>query len=724
MHRSIYVLWVLFNLLIGPFQLATGQQLSWEQVPIPEGGSFLTLEAGPSGILYATTHHSIYRSINQGQTWETIHDGILPSEIHSFVISKEEDLFVVTNGGTFSWMFNALFYSKDKGDSWEEIDLPFSSNQVGGIDVDAQGDIWLGTHYNELYRSTNEGLAWERIETNELFGVGYHGLLKAMPDGTLFSTTNTMFRSTDKGNTWELAHSGLVSDHYQFFFDLIRHPSGALFTRSTNGLFRSLNNGSSWEPVSATGESQPGGSGAYVTDIDITPEGNLLAFLGGIGLAQSSDLGDTWEPVIDSTQANIGSATLTQLAVSPDGILYGTAGPLVYSSEDQGNTWATHQTGLREWNIHSIPTYQDYLFIGAAPLNGIYRSADQGATWTHFDEGFDDTSASTMQVNKDGVLFAASRISGIYRSEDLGETWVPIREGMLEPENDHITIIELTVFGNQLYAKTNRGRYISHDAGDSWVPSPYSFHLTDIVQRTDGSLLAHYLSRLYDSNDEGQTWKEVENSINLEVRSLATTEQNIIYAGTRTKMLRSNDGRTWEALNTTPSFTNDLAINSLGHLFVSTEDSVYYSKDEGKSWNTLNQGLRGLPLHTLTITDSGYLFGATYRAGLIRTTLSTEPNNVSTDIPGDLPESLSLAPAYPNPLQGSAQIQFELPTRMQATLRVYNTLGQQITVLAEGMHEAGSHTYVFSSEGLPSGVYFYRLEAGSQRTTQKVLVVR
>lgn len=189
-------------------------------------------------------------------------------------------------------------------------------------------------------------------------------------------------------------------------------------------------------------------------------------------------------------------------------------------------------------------------------------------------------------------------------------------------------------------------------------------------------------------------------------------------------MLRSEDGKTWNTLNASPSFTNDLAINSQGHLFVSTEDSVFYSKDEGESWSILNSGLRGLPLHTLAVTDSGYLFGATYRAGMIRTNVSTQSDNVSIEPPGIAPESFSLSPAYPNPFRGTVQIQFELPSRTQAALRVYNVLGQQVTVLAEGVHEAGSHTYTLSSEGLPSGIYFYHLEVGSQRVTQRVMLVR
>ena len=58
------------------------------------------------------------------------------------------------------------------------------------------------------------------------------------------------------------------------------------------------------------------------------------------------------------------------------------------------------------------------------------------------------------------------------------------------------------------------------------------------------------------------------------------------------------------------------------------------------------------------------------------------------------------------------------------SLAVYNTLGQQVTVLQNGEQEAGYHDVKFDASTLPSGVYFYRLQAGSYVETRKLCLVR
>jgi hypothetical protein len=79
---------------------------------------------------------------------------------------------------------------------------------------------------------------------------------------------------------------------------------------------------------------------------------------------------------------------------------------------------------------------------------------------------------------------------------------------------------------------------------------------------------------------------------------------------------------------------------------------------------------------------------------------------------------------YPNPFNPSTTIRYALPQPSHVTLTVFNTLGQQVTTLVNGEAEAGYHAVQFDAARLPSGVYFYRLQAGAFVKTRKLCLVR
>lgn len=79
-----------------------------------------------------------------------------------------------------------------------------------------------------------------------------------------------------------------------------------------------------------------------------------------------------------------------------------------------------------------------------------------------------------------------------------------------------------------------------------------------------------------------------------------------------------------------------------------------------------------------------------------------------------LPDQIVLEQNYPNPFNPSTSIRFSLPASETVTLRVFDSLGRTVvTLLDQKLHAAGTHTVQFNAEGLASGVYLYRLEAGS-----------
>jgi len=90
----------------------------------------------------------------------------------------------------------------------------------------------------------------------------------------------------------------------------------------------------------------------------------------------------------------------------------------------------------------------------------------------------------------------------------------------------------------------------------------------------------------------------------------------------------------------------------------------------------------------------------------------------------EIPIEFSLSQNYPNPFNPSTVIRYGLPERAHVRLEVFNLLGQSVAVLVDAEKEAGWHEVELGGSEYSSGVFFYRLEAGSWVMTKKLLMLR
>jgi hypothetical protein len=88
------------------------------------------------------------------------------------------------------------------------------------------------------------------------------------------------------------------------------------------------------------------------------------------------------------------------------------------------------------------------------------------------------------------------------------------------------------------------------------------------------------------------------------------------------------------------------------------------------------------------------------------------------------PGTFSLFQNYPNPFNPQTTIGYSLSHRSQVTLAIFNTLGQQVATLVNGDIDAGYHSVQFDGSNLASGIYYYRLHAGTFVETRKLLLIR
>ena len=87
-------------------------------------------------------------------------------------------------------------------------------------------------------------------------------------------------------------------------------------------------------------------------------------------------------------------------------------------------------------------------------------------------------------------------------------------------------------------------------------------------------------------------------------------------------------------------------------------------------------------------------------------------------------KTFSLSQNYPNPFNPTTTIQYSIPRQSFVTIKIYDILGKEITTLVNERKSAGNHSVNFNASDLPSGVYFYRMQAGSFVSTKKFVLLK
>jgi hypothetical protein len=90
----------------------------------------------------------------------------------------------------------------------------------------------------------------------------------------------------------------------------------------------------------------------------------------------------------------------------------------------------------------------------------------------------------------------------------------------------------------------------------------------------------------------------------------------------------------------------------------------------------------------------------------------------------NIPRSFSMYQNYPNPFNASTTIKYNLNETGNVVIDIYNLLGSKIATLQNGQQPAGNHQVIWEAQGVSSGTYFYKIQAGDQSETRKMVLLK
>ncbi len=654
---------------------STNYGVSWSEV-----NSSLTLCFASIGSnIFAGTDAGVITSTDGGNTWTAPNSG-MPYYITTFAV-KDTILFAGTGQ-------NGIFRSTNNGISWTAVNngLGDFQNEVLALAVIGT-NIYAGTA-SGLCLSTDNGNNWSTIVADNLTSLQFINCIAGTGSTIIVGTPGGILLSTDNGNAWGSANTGLSSG--TSIFSILVNNSD-FFIGTTSGVYISTNNGGSWTSAGSGLPVSP--SQVYFVTVDSNGAGgtNLYAATNS-GVYISSNNGSNW------TTANNGTvgSNVRSLTGSGPYIYAAIQGSPIFVSTNYGSTWyAASDSGLGSVFIQNLTLIDSGLY--AMTNSGLFLSSNKGGKWISLSDGILDTTYPWSLVQSGPNLVLSTQIYGIYYSSNDGASWQ--KASGFNPQSAAF----MSVFGSDLFSESGNGISLSTNNGENWV------ELNDTL------------------TNEGYF---------VGVESFATT---LIAVNEPTPIYNSNipppgglyqstdNGKTWTLFTQigSPIYNSNIdALFIFGfYNFIVAGNEVYVSMDKGNTWTNINDGLPGNAILSIYVNDSS-VFAGIYGSGLWRLPLSDIITAVKRPIVPSFLKSFFLWQNYPNPFNPSTIIDYDIPKLSHVTINVYDLLGRKVKTLVDTEKLPGHYQVTFNASRMPSGVYFYRITAGTFVQTKKLMVIK
>lgn len=411
------------------------------------------------------------------------------------------------------------------------------------------------------------------------------------------------------------------------------------------------------------------------------------------------------------------SPTEAWILTSSGKLLHTTNGGAVWNvvvAEPTDTIWTLSDPAMNM--VFTSPTQGWFIATRGSALwqtNGavIYRTTDGGATWSRRDvAGWNMGAALRFVDPNNGWAFVGNfnfgnlTESAILRTTNGGADWTTA----------------VVIPG----AVTKLPFFVSPTTGYAIAVSPSSATVPDSIWKT---------------TDGGVTWQGVYGTgAPGRYNGLFFSDDNNGWVvGDRAKILHTtNGGTTWSVVTNLPIDTSyysdavfflDAQRGWIGTKRNSPTNDVYvlHTTDAGVSWR-----LQPTPLSNQWGTNqifsihfidalNGWL---TADSGKICRT--TTGGLVAVEEQNAVPSAFVLEQNYPNPFNPSTTIRFDIPAAGLVTLTVFDVLGRKVATLVNEELSAGTYSTTYSAQGLASGVYLYRLQAGPFVQMRKMTLMR
>ncbi len=375
----------------------------------------------------------------------------------------------------------------------------------------------------------------------------------------------------------------------------------------------------------------------------------------------------------------------------------GTASAVVLRTIN-GGTWTNVTSNITAtlplYNIWGVDANTALVTGSSAAATFVYKTTNGGANWTQvFTQALGFIDAIWMSDANNGFMYgdpvpAAGGRWSLWRTTNGGTNWDSTGCYLPQTGSEAGWNDAMYVNGNNIWFGTNNTKiYYSTTGGTSWASQPSTGQLnTQAVWFNGTTGYCGGSSDLLYSTNSGTLW----------------SPQTSVGTGTVQQIQNAPGSSTW--------------------WMVRQGTGIYKTTNNGTSWTT-DFTITGTSWQ-LGVSRTGSVGGnawvATTTGGIYKYGLTTSVTPVINEVPKDY----LLSQNYPNPFNPSTKIEFTLPKGEIVQMKLYDILGKEVAVLAEGPFEAGKHSLDLNLSYLTSGTYFYRITAGGFTDTKKLLLMK